>query len=115
MDPGGQRQSAGLGLAQAASALTLLGGASFECKVGRTVKRAQGVADAHGDGELFARPGAAHVNCIEQVDVQPCSRCTDTAWMLGRRGMSAADFKAIFKRQNDGFVAAVREINDRRA
>jgi hypothetical protein len=55
-------------------------GASFESKEGRMAIRAKVVIDATGDGDLFARAGAAYVNDIEEADVH---HCMNTSWLFG--------------------------------
>jgi hypothetical protein len=55
-------------------------GATFESKEGRMAIRAKVVIDATGDGDLFARAGAAYVNDIEEADVH---HCMNTAWLFG--------------------------------
>jgi len=55
-------------------------GATFESKEGRMAIRAKVVVDATGDGDLFARAGAAYVNDIEEADVH---HCMNTSWLFG--------------------------------
>lgn len=55
-------------------------GATFESKEGRMAIRAKVVIDATGDGDIFARAGAAFVNDIEEADVH---HCMNTAWLFG--------------------------------
>ena len=55
-------------------------GATFESKEGRMAIRAKVVIDATGDGDIFARAGAAYVNDIEEADVH---HCMNTSWMFG--------------------------------
>jgi hypothetical protein len=55
-------------------------GATFESKEGRMAIRAKVVVDATGDGDLFARAGAAFTNDIEEEDVH---HCMNTAWLFG--------------------------------
>ena len=55
-------------------------GVIFESKEGRMAITAQVVIDATGDGDLFARAGAAFDNDIEEVDVH---HCMNTAWLFG--------------------------------
>jgi hypothetical protein len=55
-------------------------GVSFESKEGRLAIRAQVVVDATGDGDLFARAGAAFDNDIEEADVH---HCMNTSWLFG--------------------------------
>jgi hypothetical protein len=54
-------------------------GATFESKEGRMAIRAKVVVDATGDGDLFARAGAAFDNDIEEADVH---HCMNTSWMF---------------------------------
>jgi hypothetical protein len=55
-------------------------GVAFESKEGRMAIRARVVVDATGDGDLFARAGAAFDNDIEQADIH---HCMNTAWLFG--------------------------------
>ncbi|MCC6211640.1 MAG: FAD-dependent oxidoreductase [Burkholderiales bacterium] len=55
-------------------------GAFFESKAGRRAVRAKMVVDATGDGDLFARAGAACETDIEAADIH---HCINTAWLLG--------------------------------
>lgn len=55
-------------------------GVAFESKEGRMAIQAQVVVDATGDGDLFARAGAAFDNDIEQADVH---HCMNTSWLFG--------------------------------
>ena len=55
-------------------------GAVFESKEGRMAILADVVIDATGDGDLFARAGAAFDNDIEEADVH---HCMNTAWLFG--------------------------------
>ena len=55
-------------------------GVAFESKEGRMAIRAKVVVDATGDGDLFARAGAAFANDIEAADVH---HCMNTAWLFG--------------------------------
>lgn len=55
-------------------------GALFESKAGRQAVRAKVVIDATGDGDLFARAGAAYESDIEAADIH---HCMNTAWLLG--------------------------------
>jgi len=55
-------------------------GVSFESKEGRMAIRAGVVVDATGDGDLFARAGAAFDNDIEEADVH---HCMNTSWLFG--------------------------------
>ena len=55
-------------------------GVTFESKEGRMAIMARVVIDATGDGDLFARAGAAFENDIEEGDIH---HCMNTAWMFG--------------------------------
>lgn len=55
-------------------------GVSFESKEGRMALLADVVVDATGDGDLFARAGAAFDNDIEADDIH---HCMNTAWLFG--------------------------------
>ncbi len=55
-------------------------GVVFESKEGRMAIMADVVIDATGDGDLFARAGAAFDNDIEQADVH---HCMNTSWLFG--------------------------------
>jgi hypothetical protein len=61
-------------------------GAIFESKQGRRAVLAKVVIDATGDGDLFARAGAAHEADINLGDIH---HCTNTAWMFGGVDMTA--------------------------
>jgi hypothetical protein len=54
-------------------------GVAFESKEGRMAIMAKVVVDATGDGDLFARAGAAFDSDIEQNDAH---HCMNTAWLL---------------------------------
>ena len=56
-----------------------LKGVAFESKEGRMAILADVVIDATGDGDLFARAGAAFTNDIEEEDVH---HCMNTSWMF---------------------------------
>jgi hypothetical protein len=55
-------------------------GVCFESKEGRMAVMAQVIIDATGDGDLFARAGAAFHSDIEQADIH---HCMNTAWLFG--------------------------------
>jgi len=55
-------------------------GAIFESKQGRRAVRARVVVDATGDGDLFARAGAAFDS---DIDAQDIHHCMNTAWIFG--------------------------------
>lgn len=67
-------------------------GASFESKEGRMAIRAKLVVDATGDGDLFARAGAAYDNDIEAADIH---HCMNTSWLFAGVDMARwIDFRA---------------------
>jgi glycine/D-amino acid oxidase-like deaminating enzyme len=67
-------------------------GVVFESKEGRMAIRARVVVDATGDGDLFARAGAAFDNDIEEADVH---HCMNTSWLFGGVDMDRwIEFKA---------------------
>ena len=55
-------------------------GVVFESKEGRMAIMARVVVDATGDGDLFARAGAAFEDDIEEGDIH---HCMNTAWLFG--------------------------------
>ncbi len=75
-------------------------GVTFESKEGRMAIRAQVVIDATGDGDIFARAGAAYVNDIEQADVH---HCMNTAWLFG--GVDMDKWTAFRSGQPEAFTA----------
>lgn len=79
-------------------------GVAFESKEGRMAIKAKVVVDATGDGDLFARAGAAYTNDIEAADVH---HCMNTAWLFGGVDMTRwIGFKAG---QPDAFAAFMAE------
>ncbi len=67
-------------------------GIAFESKEGRMAIMANVVVDATGDGDLFARAGAAYDNDIEVADVH---HCMNTAWLFAGVDMNRwIEFKA---------------------
>jgi hypothetical protein len=67
-------------------------GVAFESKEGRMAIMAKVVIDATGDGDLFARAGAAFTNDIEAADVH---HCMNTSWLFGGVDMRRwIDFRA---------------------
>lgn len=69
--------------------------------------RAQVVVDATGDGDLFARAGAAYANDIEEADVH---HCMNTSWMFGGVDMTRwIEFKAGRPEQFAQFMQLGRE------
>ncbi|HKB53971.1 MAG TPA: FAD-dependent oxidoreductase [Ramlibacter sp.] len=82
-------------------------GVIFESKEGRMVIMADVVIDATGDGDLFARAGAAFVNDIEEADIH---HCMNTAWLFGGVDMNRwIEFKAGQPEQFQQFMARGRE------
>lgn len=82
-------------------------GAIFESKAGRQAVRAKVVVDATGDGDLFARAGAAYESDIEAADIH---HCMNTAWLLGGVDMDRwIEFKAGRPEQFAQFMARGRE------
>jgi hypothetical protein len=82
-------------------------GATFESKEGRMAIRAKVVIDATGDGDIFARAGAAYVNDIEEADVH---HCMNTSWLFG--GVDMNKWIAFRSGDPDGynkFMAGGRE------
>ncbi|WP_421991926.1 FAD-dependent oxidoreductase [Roseococcus sp.] len=61
-------------------------GAFFESKQGRRAIRAACVVDATGDGDLFARAGAAYDADIDEADIH---HCMNTSWLFGGVNMPA--------------------------
>ncbi len=82
-------------------------GAIFESKAGRQAVRAKVVVDATGDGDMFARAGAAYESDIETADIH---HCMNTAWLLGGVDMERwLEFKAGQPEQFTQFMARGRE------
>jgi len=82
-------------------------GVVFESKEGRMAIMADVVVDATGDGDLFARAGAAFVNDIEQDDVH---HCMNTSWLFGGVDMNRwIEFKAGQPEQFTEFMARGRQ------
>jgi hypothetical protein len=82
-------------------------GVAFESKEGRMALMADVVVDATGDGDLFARAGAAFVNDIDEADVH---HCMNTAWLFGGVDMNRwIEFKAGQPEQFTQFMARGRE------
>ena len=85
-------------------------GAIFESKAGRQAVRAKVVVDATGDGDLFARAGAAYESDIEAADIH---HCMNTAWLLGGVDMERwIEFKAGQPEQftRSSWRAAARQL-----
>jgi hypothetical protein len=82
-------------------------GAIFESKAGRQAVRAKVVVDATGDGDVFARAGAAYESDIESADIH---HCMNTAWLLGGVDMERwLEFKAGQPEQFAQFMARGRD------
>jgi 2-polyprenyl-6-methoxyphenol hydroxylase-like FAD-dependent oxidoreductase len=82
-------------------------GATFESKAGRQAVRAKVTVDATGDGDLFARAGAAFESDIESNDIH---HCMNTAWLFGGVDMNRwIEFKAGSPEQFAQFMARGRE------
>lgn len=82
-------------------------GVVFESKEGRMAIMADVVVDATGDGDLFARAGAAFVNDIEEADVH---HCMNTSWLFGGVDMNRwIDFKTGQPEAHAAFMAQGRE------
>jgi len=82
-------------------------GAIFESKAGRQALRAKVVVDATGDGDLFARAGAAFESDIEQDDIH---HCMNTAWLFGGVDMARwLEFRGGQPEAYSAFMARGRE------
>jgi hypothetical protein len=82
-------------------------GATFESKEGRMAIRAKVVIDATGDGDIFARAGAAYVNDIEEADVH---HCMNTSWLFGGVDMKKwIAFRSGQPEAYNAFMAGGRE------
>src|SRR5688572_25998389 len=75
-------------------------GVAFESKEGRMAITAKVVIDATGDGDLFARAGAAFDNDIEEADVH---HCMNTSWLFG--GVDMDKWIAFRTGQPEGYTA----------
>lgn len=75
-------------------------GVTFESKEGRMAIMAKVVVDATGDGDMFARAGAAYDNDIEEADVH---HCMNTAWLFG--GVDMKRWLAFRSERPDDFAA----------
>jgi len=83
-------------------------GAIFESKAGRQAIRAKVVVDGTGDGDLFARAGAAFESDIEAADIH---HCMNTAWLFGGVDMNRwIEFRAASPEQFAQFMAHGREL-----
>eukprot|EP01036_Dinobryon_divergens_P040628 gene40628-53731_t len=82
-------------------------GVVFESKEGRMAILADVVVDATGDGDLFARAGAAYDNDIEEADVH---HCMNTSWLFGGVDMNRwIDFKVKQPEDHAAFMQKGRE------
>ncbi|MBC7955772.1 MAG: FAD-dependent oxidoreductase [Cytophagales bacterium] len=82
-------------------------GVVFESKEGRMAILADVVIDATGDGDLFARAGAAFDNDIEEADIH---HCMNTSWLFGGVDMNRwIDFRAGQPAQYAAFMQQGRE------
>ncbi len=82
-------------------------GAVFESKGGRQAIFANVVVDATGDGDLFARAGAAYEADIEKEDIH---HCMNTAWLFGGVDMDRwIRFRAGQPEQYQAFMKLGRE------
>ena len=82
-------------------------GAVFESKGGRQAILAKVVIDATGDGDMFARAGAAYESDIEKDDIH---HCMNTAWLLAGVDMERwIAFKAGQPEQFSAFMQRGRE------
>jgi 2-polyprenyl-6-methoxyphenol hydroxylase-like FAD-dependent oxidoreductase len=82
-------------------------GAIFESKAGRQAILAKVVVDATGDGDLFARAGAAFESNIEGNDIH---HCMNTAWLFGGTDMARwLEFKSGQPEQFTQFMVRGRE------
>jgi hypothetical protein len=82
-------------------------GAVFESKQGRRAIFAKTVVDATGDGDLFARAGAAYESDIEHSDIH---HCMNTSWLFGGVDMNRwLEFKATLAEQYAEFMRRGRE------
>jgi 2-polyprenyl-6-methoxyphenol hydroxylase-like FAD-dependent oxidoreductase len=82
-------------------------GVVFESKAGRRAIFAQVTVDATGDGDLFARAGAACETDIEESDIH---HCMNTAWLFGGVDMPRwLAWKAAEPQQFAAFMQRGRE------
>ncbi len=82
-------------------------GVIFENKAGRHAIRAKVVVDATGDGDIFARAGAAFEADIEQGDIH---HCMNTAWLFAGVDMNRwIEFRAGEPVQYADFMKRGRE------
>ena len=84
-------------------------GIVFESKEGRMAIMAKVVVDATGDGDIFARAGAAFDNDIEEADVH---HWMNTSWLFGGVDMNRwIDFKTSQPELHAAFMARGRQEN----
>src|ERR1039457_5078932 len=84
-------------------------GVVFESKEGRMAIMAKVVVDATGDGDIFARAGAAFDNDIEEADVH---HCMNTSWLFGGRDTNRwIDCKLAQPQLPAAFMAGGRQEN----
>jgi hypothetical protein len=82
-------------------------GVVFESKAGRRAILAGVTVDATGDGDLFARAGAACESDIEESDIH---HCMNTSWLFGGVDMERwLEFKAAQPQQFGEFMQRGRE------
>ncbi len=82
-------------------------GVVFESKAGRQALFARVVVDATGDGDLFARAGAAYESDILADDVH---HCMNTAWLFGGVDMARwLEFRATKPEEFAQFMARGRQ------
>jgi len=82
-------------------------GAIFESKAGRQAVRAKVVVDATGDGDLFARAGAAFESDIDRDDIH---HCMNTPWLFGGVDMERwIEFRGGQPEAYSAFMARGRE------
>ncbi|PZW47010.1 FAD dependent oxidoreductase [Humitalea rosea] len=82
-------------------------GAFFESKQGRRAILAAVTVDATGDGDLFARAGAAHATEADAADIHSC---INTSWVFGGVDMPAYfAWRAGEPQQYSEFLALGRE------
>lgn len=82
-------------------------GAVFESKAGRRAILAQVTVDATGDGDMFARAGAACETDIEESDIH---HCMNTAWLFGGVDMPRwLEWKSAQPQQFGEFMQRGRE------
>ena len=86
-----------------------IAGAIFESKQGRRAILAKVTVDATGDGDLYARAGAAFA---EDIDARDIHHCMNTSWVFGAvdmprylawRAEKPAEFAAFMQRGKDSF------------